>query len=250
MKQLSSEPVKKETGPSVPAIPSVERRMFLRTVGLFTASTAAFLASCQNSVNELAPANRSGARTAADAGGKSFGTGDIAILNYAYALEQLETAFYRQAVEKLFSDIRGDEKMVLSDIHDHELVHREFFKAALGPYAIQDLEFKFPIDFNHRQEVLNTARQLEDTGVGAYNGAGPLLTNGTFLTLAGKIVSVEARHAALIRTILRPGTSFFAGDDVVKTMGLDISLKPSQVIPMVAKFITTTGLDFGDLLSR
>jgi hypothetical protein len=43
---------------------------------------------------------------------------------------------------------------------------------------------------------------LEDTGVAAYNGQGPNLTKKT-LGAAAQIVSVEARHAAWIRDIVR-----------------------------------------------
>jgi len=41
---------------------------------------------------------------------------------------------------------------------------------------------------------------LEDTGVAAYNGQATNLTRGA-LAIAAKIVSVEGRHAAWIRTI-------------------------------------------------
>ena len=51
------------------------------------------------------------------------------------------------------------------------------------------------MDFNSRDSVLKTARTFEDLGVAAYNGAGQLLERGEYLLLAGKIVSVEARHA-------------------------------------------------------
>lgn len=238
MEQLQSKPTQK-AGPTVPAIPSVERRMFLRAAGLFSVSTAALLASCQKEVS-LDPKN-SGARTSAD-GVIDLGSGDIGILNYAYALEQLESAFYTMAVEKMFADVRGDDKQVLMDIHDHEVIHREFFKAALGSAAIPTLDFDFTgkVDFSNRQEVFNLARQLEDTGVGAYNGAGRLLTNATYLGLAGKIVSVEARHASLISLIVAPGTELFAGDYIVNNNGLDNVLTPAQVLPIAQSFIKQT----------
>ena len=58
-----------------------------------------------------------------------------------------------------------------------------------------------------------TARTFEDLGVSAYNGAGQLLTVAANLLTAGKIVSVEARHAAAIRDLLVPNS--FAASDVV-----------------------------------
>jgi hypothetical protein len=46
------------------------------------------------------------------------------------------------------------------------------------------------------------------------------LTNPDYLLLAGKIVSVEARHASAIRSLINPNSADFAGDDVINT-GLD-----------------------------
>ncbi len=77
--------------------------------------------------------------------------------------------------------------------------------------------------------VLSTAKALEDTGVSAYNGAGAYISSADYLTLAGKIVSVEARHASAIRDLLNPKSADFAGDDVVNpTTGLDFSRTPNS----------------------
>src|SRR5206468_4523965 len=124
-----------------------------------------------------------------------IGTGDTAILNYAYALEQLEAAFYTQVVATPYSGISSAELSLLTDIRDHEVAHREFFKAALSSSAIRQLTPNFTsINFADRNSVLATAKSFEDLGVAAYNGAGALIKSADYLTLAGKIVSVEARH--------------------------------------------------------
>jgi hypothetical protein len=139
-------------------------------------------------------------------GGINLGSGDIGVLNYAYSLEQLEAAFYTQLIATPYSGISSMEMSYLKDIRDHEIAHREFFKAALGSMAIQKLEVNFSsIDFKDRASVLGTAKAFEDLGVTAYNGAGKLISNADYLTIAGKIVSVEARHAALIRDLIMPG---------------------------------------------
>jgi hypothetical protein len=70
---------------------------------------------------------------------------------------------------------------------------------------LPELSFNYGnLDFNSRTQVLATAKALEDTGVAAYNGAGRLLSNPDYLLLAGKIVSVEARHASAIRNLINP----------------------------------------------
>ena len=61
------------------------------------------------------------------------------------------------------------------------------------------------------------------------------------LLVAGKIVSVEARHAAAIRDILNPNDGrAFAGDDVVDAQGLDVVREPVAVLTAADPFITNT----------
>ena len=170
-----------------------------------------------------------------------LGKGDTGILNYAYALEQLEAAFYTQVMATPYSGMSSAERAILTDIRDNEIAHREFFKVALGKKRIPDLQVNFTtIDFNSRDNVLNTARTFEDTGTSAYNGAGQLLKNPEFLLIAGKIVSVEARHAAILRDLLQPNSTFFSGDDITDpATGLDPARLPAQVLPLVAPYIVT-----------
>lgn len=173
-----------------------------------------------------------------DNSGVYLGTGDTGILNYAYALEQLEAAFYTKVIASPYANMTTDEKALLTDIRDHEIAHREFFKAALAGSAIGALEVNFTsIDFNSRDKVLATAKAFEDLGVSAYNGAGKLISNVAYLTLAGKIVSVEARHAAFIRDLISNGT--FANTEVVDTNGLEISKTPAQVLATASSFLYT-----------
>lgn len=169
-----------------------------------------------------------------------LGEGDVGVLNYAYALEQLEAAFYTMAVDSMYADAMDGESDILTDIRDHEVEHREFLKDALGDGAIPELEVDFSaVDFSNKHSVLETARTFEDLGVGAYNGAGKLLENPDYLLAAGKIVSVEARHAAAIRDILQMNSVAFAGDDVVDANGLDVAYEPAEVLPLADPFIKT-----------
>lgn len=169
-----------------------------------------------------------------------LGAGDIGILNYAYALEQLEAAFYTMAVESPFGGITEEETQILTDLRDHEVEHREFLKGALADNAIPALEVDFSaVNFGDRHSVLETARTFEDLGVSAYNGAGKLLENPDYLIAAGRIVSVEARHAATIRDLIQPGSVAFAGPDVVDMNGLDVARAPAEVLAAADPFITT-----------
>jgi hypothetical protein len=169
-----------------------------------------------------------------------LGSGDFGVLNYAYALEQLEAAFYTAAVASPFKGITAYEHAVLTQIKGHEIEHRDFFKKALGEHAIADLTPNFSaVDFSNRESVLKTASTFEDLGVSAYNGGGAAITTPKYLEAAGSIVSVEARHAAILRDILAPLTATFAGDDVVDAKGLDVASPPSKVLASAAPYITT-----------
>jgi len=176
--------------------------------------------------------------------GVNLGSGDTGVLNYAYALEQLEAAFYTQVMATPFSGMTTLESEYLKDIRDHEIAHREFFKAALGSNAIQGLEVNFSsINFTSRDSVLATAKAFEDLGVAAYNGAGKLLTSTDYLTLAGKIVSVEARHAALIRDLISNGSfsdlASLAPLGANNTNGLDGALNPPDVLAIASTYVKT-----------
>ncbi len=156
-----------------------------------------------------------------------LGTGDVGILNYAYALEQLEADFYTKVVNNFYTGISSIEKEVFTDLYHHEVIHRDFFKVAISgatDHVLPKLEFQYPnVNFNDRNSVLATAKALEDTGVAAYNGAGKYISNPTYLVIAGKIVSVEARHASAIRNLINPGSADFSGDDVIDANGLDLA---------------------------
>ncbi|MBE7171711.1 MAG: ferritin-like domain-containing protein [Williamsia sp.] len=168
----------------------------------------------------------------------NLGSGDLGILNYAYALEQLEAAFYTKVISSQYSGITSAETALLTDIRDHEIAHREFFKTALSSNAIPALEVDFSsINFGSKDSVLATAKAFEDLGVSAYNGAGKLITSPDYLVLAGKIVSVEARHAAYIRDLISNGS--FADGTVVDANGLDKSRTPAEVLAIASTYLKT-----------
>ena len=203
------------------------RRSFLQYSGAGVAAAAFLMVGCK------ADANLEIMDTGVD-----LGSGDIGILNYAYALEQLEAAFYLKIVASPYSGMPADEKAYFLDVARHEVAHREFFKNALGDKAIPALEVDFSsIDFTSRDSVLATAKAFEDLGVSAYNGAGQLLESADYLLLAGKIVSVEARHAAYIRDLIQCGT--FANKEVVDANGLDVVRTPAEVLAIAGTYIKT-----------
>lgn len=206
-----------------------DRRSFLR--GSALAAAAAAVSACED---DFPP-------TGVGADAVSLGSGDVAVLNYALALEQLEAAFYERVRGDVYAGASPAEERVLEDLRKHEVAHRDLLSAALGEAAIGQLPFDFSaVDFSSRSSVLATAQTFEDLGVSAYNGAGQLLEDTRFLVLAGKIVSVEARHASAIREIHDPGDPrAFAGSGVVDGNGLDVVRPPRDVLSRASAFIDT-----------
>lgn len=220
---------------------SINRRSFFSYAGASAVGTALILSSCNDDDGKPPVIN-----TDVD-----LGSGDVGVLNYAYALEQLEAAFYAQVVATPYANITADEKAYFTAIAKHEAIHRDFFKAAITAAApgkaIGNLTPDFSkVTFTDRTSVLATAKTFEDLGVAAYNGAGKLLKSTDYLLLAGKIVSVEARHAAVIRDLINNGD--FAADDVVDaTTGLDKAMAVNDVLMAAQPFIKEkiTGANVG-----
>lgn len=159
------------------------------------------------------------------------------VLNYAYALEQLEAAFYTQARETVAKPTETEYGRVIDALKGHEIAHREFFKEVLGDDAVGALQVNFSeIDFDDQENVLEVASTFENLGVGAYNGAAKFLARmgsdaAVPLMAAGDIVSVEARHASVINDLAGKPFAPEAFDD---------ALEPAAVIDAVAPFLTTT----------
>ena len=134
-----------------------------------------------------------------------LGEGDVAILNYAYALEQLEAAFYTKVTDKPFQSITQQEASTFAEILGHEVLHREFLKKALGEHAISDIEVDFSkVNFDNRASVLDTADAFENLGVAAYNGAGPLIKNVDYL--AAPLCHDRRAAARSFRSLRRRGS--------------------------------------------
>jgi hypothetical protein len=81
--------------------------------------------------------------------------------------------------------------------------------------------------------MVQTARLVENVGVGAYLGAAHIVGDATFLTAAASIVTIEARHQAILNIMqgVSPAPQPF-----------DIPLLPNEVLAMVGSFISGCSL--------
>ena len=129
------------------------------------------------------------------------GSSDVDILNFALTLEYLETAFYQ--VKGAAVGLGGEARALAKSFGDEEAEHVAALTKAVtaaGGKPVAKPKFAFPV--SDQSAFLKLAYVLENTGVGAYNGAGPSLTNKQYLAAAGSIVQVEARHAAAIALLV------------------------------------------------
>lgn len=169
---------------------------------------------------------------------------DGGVLNYALALEQLEAALYAAVIAgpNFSSTFNSSEQRLIRDLQAHEAIHRDFLQTALGNDAIPELTFDFSsVNVSDRTEVLTVAQTVEDLGVAAYNGAGRFLSDAGLLGIAGKIVSVEARHAAAVASVLagesRLASESLRGGTIIDGNALDRALSPSEVLSQAGPFV-------------
>ena len=125
--------------------------------------------------------------------------GDVDILNFALTLEYLEAAFYAEAVSK--GKLSGEAKTFAAVVAKDEAAHVGFLKGALGSKAVAKPMFDFKGTTSDQAKFQATADVLENTGVHAYLGQVGNIKAKPVLVAAGRVLPVEARHAAWIRDI-------------------------------------------------
>ena len=156
------------------------------------------------------------------------GSTDIEILNFALTLEYLETEFYE--VKGKAVGLSGEARSLAAQLGDQEAQHVAALTKAIsaaGGTPAKKPRFAFPV--TDQASFLKLAYVLENTGVGAYNGAGPSLSNPQYLAAAGSIVQVEARHAAAI--------GLLTGESVTPSGGFDKPLTKPQVLAKAGPLI-------------
>lgn len=147
------------------------------------------------------------------------GTGDFKVLNYALALEDLETALYQQALARLTtggtSDIgttipglgivSGPDIEYLQEFGQVEEEHSTFLRTAIqnaGGTPVPVFAFDFGLETMSRAEVSTLVYLAELTGVSAYLGAITKFATKNYIAVAAAILGTEARHTAALAAVL------------------------------------------------
>jgi Ferritin-like domain len=157
------------------------------------------------------------------------GGGDVEVLNFALTLEYLESAFYEQALKN--ANLGADAKKLATTIQKNEAEHVDALTEAvksLGGTPAKAPMVDFGKAFANEKSFLKTAQTFEDLGVGAYNGAAPMIKSKEVLGSAGSIVQVEARHAAAIREL---------NGQPITEAAFDKALKMDQVLQAVKPYV-------------
>jgi Ferritin-like domain len=156
------------------------------------------------------------------------GGGDAEILNFALTLEYLEADFY--TVKGRQVGLSGQARAYASQFGAEESEHVAALTAAikqLGGTPVKKPTFVFPT--SDEKSFLALASTLENTGVGAYNGAGPSIKDKKVLASAGSIVQIEARHAAAIDLLI--------GKSPTPNQGFDRPIEQAKVLTAVKPLI-------------
>lgn len=150
---------------------------------------------------------------------------DADILNFALNLEYLEANFYTVAtIGKTIAeigigtsgagtpgDVTGGHSVQFSNRERYNIAaaiaadeqhHVTLLRTALGSAAVAQPAINLDalgIGFGSQSEFLQLARAFEDTGVSAYGGAAPYISNKLYLQTAARILAIEGEHTANIR---------------------------------------------------
>ncbi len=164
---------------------------------------------------------------------------DLDIFNFALLLEYLEADFYSRIVAAhnarpyLRDRVPFVANKLMSDENTHVAAILDRIVKAGGTPVAKPL-FQFPANvFVSQTGFLTLSTALEETGVGAYLGAAPLIKGREYLQFAASIYGVEARHTGMIR--LLSGRTF-------APEAKEAPFTAMQVVMRAAPYIVTTGL--------
>lgn len=120
-------------------------------------------------------------------------------------------------------------KGLFGDIQKHENDHVAFLVEALGADARPKPTFTGLLQ-KKKTDFLMLAQALENTGVGAYLGAAPIIFDADYLAAAGSIMTIESRHAGAINYLQKDPVS-------INNDSFDMPLTAEQVVAAAGSFI-------------
>jgi Ferritin-like domain len=140
-----------------------------------------------------------GVRAVASAGaaGSSLTRQEAKILNFLLELERLQATFFERAAQN--ARFSAELRQFARTAARQDKAHADALRSLLGSSA-QATTSELKADPKDDAQFIRDALDLKEAAVAAYIGEGPNLEPGRVTSVAS-IVSVEARHAAWIRSI-------------------------------------------------
>lgn len=160
---------------------------------------------------------------------------DTDILQYALTLEHLENYFYSHFLGQFSQDDfmkAGYPDWVrnrVSNIAGHEAQHVTLLSGALGSAATQPCTYAFPSVVDP-VSFMGLATVIENVGVSAYLGAAASITEPAYVTVAGSILTTEARHQGWLSSSVDQGPGWSGPEDT--------PLDFDEVYSIATQFIT------------
>ncbi|KAH8888908.1 hypothetical protein GQ53DRAFT_237908 [Thozetella sp. PMI_491] len=172
-----------------------------------------------------------------NAAAAAAGLTDIDILQFALTLEWLETSFYQQGFAKfpqsdfLALGLSQQEVTDLINVGQSEQEHVVLLQGAIAQAGVQPVQpCTYNFGFTDAKGMVGTAAVLENVGVSAYLGGGPLISDSGILSTAASILTVEGRHQTFIRV---------ASKVAAAPQAFDTALSPKAVFSLAAPFIAS-----------
>ena len=158
---------------------------------------------------------------------------ETGLLNFVYAVVQLETDFYTRAVGNRFPGILTSEATAFDDFSNETYAERDALYDALPTGRISDAVFFTlgqVVNFSNRASTVTAAQTIEDTAARGFAAAATALqtAGSSHAALVADIATAAANRANAVRAMASAGT-------------LTITpLSPADVMTTLAPYYLTT----------
>lgn len=175
---------------------------------------------------------------------RSTSSSTLVALQFANVLEQLESTFYAQALQKFnqsdftaagFASAQVPLQQFQAIFKD-ESTHTTTLQSAinaLGGQTISNCTFNVASLLTDVPTMVAAARLVENVGVSAYLGALTLINDTVLSTAAATIMTVEARHQTILNVL--------AGATAIP-QAFDVALNPSEILALTGGLISGCNL--------
>lgn len=203
----------------------LSRRKFLTFAGGIAGASALIAACNKDDEGPSAPTD----------GTTDIGSNDRGLMNLAFAMQQIEAAFYEKVLASEYVGMRQDERDMMTYIRNQEYAQREFLRNHLQERGTELVPEFTNVKFSDRNSVMENAQIIENMVVAGMNGIAVRLFDSNNITMVLKMCSVEARQASVISDMILAGTF----DSTTDINGLDATIPPNNAINIANRYLQT-----------